>query len=320
MNKNRKKNVWRLLLLLCLCLLPFSLYAQGTVIKRKPAPKPKKENKYKHSKQQTPSEKPSSSKKSSETTRKRTSSRLQEPTGHYSTEYLSDETITVNGVSFVMKGVQGGVFTMGATPEQGSDADSYEKPIHRVAISSFRIGQTEVTQRLWQAVMGSNPSSFKGDNRPVESVSWNDCQTFISRLNSLTGRRFRLPTEAEWEYAARGGNRSNGYKYAGSNNIDNVAWYNINSGMETHNVGTKSPNELGIYDMSGNVWEWCKDWYGNYGSSGRTNPTGPNSGSFRFRVYRGGYYGYIAGYCRVAYRFSGWPDKRDSDLGLRLAL
>ncbi|MBQ0015371.1 MAG: formylglycine-generating enzyme family protein, partial [Bacteroidales bacterium] len=147
--------------------------------------------------------------------------------------------------------VSGGTFKMGATSEQGSDAWNDEKPVHNVTLSSYYIGLTEVTQELWQAVMGSNPSYFKGLYRPVENVSWDDCQTFISRLNSLTGKNFRLPTEAEWEFAARGGTKSRGYKYSGSNTLDDVAWHVGNSGDKTHDVGTKAPNELGIYDMSG---------------------------------------------------------------------
>jgi formylglycine-generating enzyme required for sulfatase activity len=149
--------------------------------------------------------------------------------------------------------VSGGTFTMGATSEQGSDAYDDENPTHSVTLSSYYIGKYEVTQAEWKAVMGSNPSYFKGDDRPVEQVSWDDCQTFISRLNSITGRSFSLPTEAQWEFAARGGNSTLGYKYSGSNNVYDIAWYDDNSGGTTHDVGTKSPNELGLYDMSGNV-------------------------------------------------------------------
>ena len=163
----------------------------------------------------------------------------------------------VNGVSFEMVRVEGGTFHMGATSEQKDEAWDREKPVHSVTLSSYYIGKTEVTQALWQAVMGSNPSNFKGSNLPVECVCWNDCQEFIQKLNSLTGRNFRLPTEAEWEFACRGGNNSRGYKYSGSNNLGSVAWYDDNSGGQTHPVATKAPNELGIYDMSGNVWEWC---------------------------------------------------------------
>ena len=165
--------------------------------------------------------------------------------------------------------------------------------------------------------MGSNPSHFKGDQCPVEQVSWNNCQTFISRLNVKTGKNFRLPTEAEWEYAARGGH-SGGSKYAGSDNINNVAWYYDNSGYETHNVATKSPNGLGIYDMSGNVSEWCQDWCGDYSSSSQTNPKGPSSGALR--VHRGGSWYSLARLCRVSYRDNYAPSDSLNYLGLRLVL
>ena len=226
------------------------------------------------------------------------------------------KTYTVNGVSFTMVDVEGGTFTMGATSEQGSDAENDEKPAHKVTLSNYSIGETEVTQALWKAVMGSNPSRFTGDlQRPVEQVSWNDCQTFIKKLNQLTGENFRLPTEAEWEYAARGGKSSKGYKYSGSKTLGNVAWYYDNS-SETHAVKTKQPNELGIYDMSGNVWEWCSDWYGSYSSSAQTNPAGPSSSSFR--VLRGGSWYYGARGCRVANRGGYSPDNGDYYDGFRL--
>ena len=232
----------------------------------------------------------------------------------------SNQTFTVNGVSFDMIAVEGGTFTMGATAEQVSDAYSDEKPTHQVTLSSYYIGKTEVTQELWQAVMGSNPSGFSGANLPVEKVSWEDCQIFIAILNELTGKYFRLPTEAEWEYAARGGNKSKGYKYSGSNTIDDVAWYSSNSSSKTHPVATKAPNELGIYDMSGNVLEWCSDWYSSsyYSSSSQYNPTGPASGSRR--VYRGGSWGSSARLCRVSHRDYNGPSYRFYNLGLRLAL
>ena len=215
--------------------------------------------------------------------------------------------------------VSGGTFTMGATSEQGSDAFNREKPAHSVTLSGYYIGKYEVTQELWEAVMGSNPSRFKGDNLPVECVSWNDVQEFLRKLNAMTGKRYRLPTEAEWEFAARGGNSSRGYKYSGSNSLGSVAWYDGNSGSRTHAVGTKSPNELGIYDMSGNVWEWCQDWYGSYSSSSQRNPKGPNSGSYR--VYRGGSWYFNARYCRVSYRNYFTPDFWNNlHLGFRLAL
>lgn len=236
------------------------------------------------------------------------------------------QTITVNGVSFKMIAVEGGTFTMGATSEQGSDAYDDESPTHSVTLSSFSIGETEVTQALWEAVMGQTPTSEGslwsssyglGSNYPAYFVSWNDCQTFITKLNSLTGKTFRLPTEAEWEYAARGGNKSKGYKYAGSNTIGDVAWYTDNSGSTTHNVATKAANELGLYDMSGNVEEWCQDWYGDYSSGSQTNPTGPSTGSSR--VFRGGSCFSYARFCRVSLRDYCTPDYGYSRPGLRLA-
>jgi len=248
----------------------------------------------------------------------------------------TNKNFTVGGVSFTMVYVQGGTYTMGATSEQlegllyDDEESLYDnaKPTHSVTLSDYMIGQTEVTQALWQAVMGNNPSWFKGDSRrPVENVSWNDCQTFLSKLNSLTGEHFRLPTEAEWEFAARGGVKSFGYMYSGSNIIGNVAWYDENAlcnGEEnnpnygTHPVGTQFANELGIYDMSGNVWEWCNDWYGDYSDSSQTNPRGPSSGMFR--VYRGGSWDYLAKICRTSHRHNYWPDYRYNDLGFRLAL
>ena len=233
--------------------------------------------------------------------------------------------ITVKDVTFQMIPVQGGTFTMGGTSEQGKDALDDEKPTHQVTLSSYYIGETEVTQALWQAVMGSNPSYFKGGNRPVECVSWDDCQTFIQKLNQLTGRNFRLPTEAEWEYAARGGQKSRGYKYSGGNRIDAVAVYEKNSYKKgssspeygTHDVKTKQANELGLYDMSGNVWEWCQDWHGSYSSGAQTDPTGPTSGSSR--VHRGGSWGSGAGGCRVSYRFNFVPTN-GYYMGLRIVL
>ena len=224
---------------------------------------------------------------------------------------------TVNGVSFEMVRVEGGTFRMGATSEQEDDAYSDEKPVHSVTLSSYYIGKTEVTQALWQAVMGSNPSCFEGADLPVENVSWNYCQKFIQKLNSLTGRNFRLPTDAEWEFACRGGNNSRGYKYSGSNDIDNVAWYDGNSGEQTHPVGTKAPNELGIYDMSGNVCEWCSDWYADYTSYSQTNHTGPQSEADCF--FRGGSWNFYAGDCRSSSRIDGNPGGRGCNLGLRLA-
>ena len=223
-----------------------------------------------------------------------------------------------DGISIDMVKVEAGTFMMGATSEM-KDPYSDEKPVHQVTLTNdYYMGKYEVTQALWQAVMGSNPSNFKGDNLPVETVNWNDCQEFISKLNSLTGRKFRLPTEAEWEYAARGGKKSRGYQYSGSRKISDVAWYEGNSRSKTHPVGRKQANELGIYDMSGNVWEWCSDWYSSYSSSSQTNPTGSDSGAKRVR--RGGSWCYIARICRSSYRYGDAPDCRGRYLGLRLAL
>jgi formylglycine-generating enzyme required for sulfatase activity len=216
-------------------------------------------------------------------------------------EEILAQTFTVGGVSFRMAKVKGGTFTMGATSEQAGEAQSNESPAHSVTLSDYFIGETEVTQELWQVVMGSNPSQYYGMTRPVDYVSWNDCQTFITKLNQMTGKTFRLPTEAEWEYAARGGDKSQGNKYSGIlNDVTNVAWYIDNSNSKTHVVGKKIPNELGLYDMSGNVWEWCSDWYGSYSSSAQTNPTGPASGSYK--VARGGNSLGEATTCRVSRR------------------
>ena len=228
----------------------------------------------------------------------------------------NSDNITIpvmDGISIDMVRVEAGTFTMGEMK------NLYEKPTHRVTLTNdYYIGKYEVTQALWKAVMGNNPSNFKGDNLPVEIVSWDDCQKFLSKLNRITGKTFRLPTEAEWEYAARGGNKSRGYQYSGSNNLLDVAWFWDNSGHKTHAVGTKQANELGIYDMSGNVWEWCQDWYGKYNSSSQVNPTGANSGSFR--VFRGGGWSCNDVGCRSSYRCYRSPDIRDDDLGLRLVL
>ncbi len=228
-------------------------------------------------------------------------------------------TIRVGGVEFEMVYVEGGTFRMGATAEQGEDAADREKPVHSVTLSDFHIGRYEVTQGLWEEVMGGNSSTNKaGDTYPVEDVSWEDCQRFIERLNRRTGLNFRLPTEAEWEYAARGGIKSKGYKYAGSDNLDEVGWYEDNSGNRTHPVGQKQANELGLHDMSGNVWEWCQDWYGEYSGSSQRNPKGPVSGSYR--VLRGGSYWGSARYCRVSSRNNGVPGKWNIFSGLRLVL
>ena len=212
--------------------------------------------------------------------------------------------------------VKGGTFRMGATEEQEEYVKDWEKPVHSVTLSDYYIGKYEVTQGLWEAVMGSNPSYFYMiDDYPVEYVSWNDVQDFLKKLNELTGKNYVLPTEAQWEYAARGGAKSKGYKYSGSNEFDDVAWYDDNSGSSPHPVGTKAPNELGIYDMSGNVWEWCSDWFGEYTGGAPTDPE-----SRDHHVFRGGNWSAAAWYCRVSARGHGDPRVRSYALGFRLAL
>ena len=250
--------------------------------------------------------------------RKKTIPAVKKQTQHRANISYNNGVLTVGGVNYKFVRVEAGTFNMGATSEQ-QDAYSDEKPVHKVTLSrNYYIGKTEVTQALWRAVMGSNPSYHKGNNRPVEHVSWDDCQVFIKRLNAATGKKFRLPTEAEWEFAARGGNKSNHYQYSGSDNIGDVAWYNGNSNSTTHDVATKQSNELGIYDMSGNVWEWCSDWYGDYSSNAQYDPAGPSSGSYR--VFRGGsWYGGARG-CRSSRRNYSTPDGSSYFLGLRLAL
>jgi sulfatase modifying factor 1 len=225
----------------------------------------------------------------------------------------------VNGVVFKMIPVSGGTFTMGCTPEQEGDCSNDEYPAHPVTVSDFMIGESEVTQQLWFEVMGTNPSHYSGCVEcPVESVDWFEVQIFIQELNQLTGKQYRLPTEAEWEFAARGGNLSEGYKYSGRNTLDYVAWYQGNSGMQTHPVKGKFPNELGIYDMSGNVSEWVSDWYAPYSAAAQNNPTGPLTGTGK--IARGGrYYGDIS-YCRVTHRYTEGPAYNSSRFGFRLAL
>ena len=231
---------------------------------------------------------------------------------------IKDKVFKIEGLEFTMKYVEGGTFMMGATPEQGDDAMDSEKPAHQVTLSDYFIGETPVTQALWRAVMGNNPSEFNGDNNPVESVSWNDCQEFVKRLSQRLGYNFRLPTEAEWEFAARGGRKSKGYKFSGSNDVDEVAWYGGNSGKMTHPVKGKKANELGLYDMSGNVFEMCNDWYGAYSGNSQTNPKGPSSGFNR--VLRGGGWDDDARDCRVSFRDINDPSYRFNINGFRLAL
>ena len=229
------------------------------------------------------------------------------------------ETIPIPGtnIAFNMVHVEGGMFMMGAN-ESDDDAKDNEKPAHQVVLSDYWIGETQVTQELWEAVMGDNPSLFTVDpNCPVENVSWVDCKAFISKLNTLTGKKFRLPTEAEWEFAARGGNKSKGYMYAGGNDINDVARYKDNSGKKTNPVGELAPNELGLYDMSGNVWEWCQDEFEDYSITQAQQKESKIGVEY---VVRGGAWFSPAINCRVSFRYSFKPSYTDTDLGLRLAL
>lgn len=230
--------------------------------------------------------------------------------------------ITANGSVFTMVLVEGGTFEMGATEEQGTeDPDEYEYPVHTVNLSSFYICQTEVTQQLWYNVMGTSPARIFGDDMlPVDCVKWDMCQEFIKALNELLDYQFefRMPTEAEWEFAARGGNRSQHYKYSGSDNPDEIAWYEGNSKGSTHPVASKKPNELGIYDMSGNLWEWCSDWQAHYQMEEQTNPVGPGDGTHR--IMRGGSWTYDKSFCRVSRRNYISNVIGVSNCGLRLAM
>ena len=286
-----------IILTLLLMLCPIGMAAQSTITRHKPKPavtKPK------------PAAKPKPKAKTKPAPRRN------------NTSHSGSTSSTVSLSAELNKLINNMVYVSGGTFIMGGDESSDQTPTHSVTLSSYYICKYEVTQALWRAVMGSNPSKFKGDNLPVEQVSWNDCQTFINRLNNYTGRNFRLPTEAEWEFAARGGNYSRHYKYSGSNYISDVAWYCDNSGNRTHPVGTKQANELGLYDMSGNVWEWCSDWYGSYSSYSQSNPTGATSGFGR--VERGGNWCGLARYCCSSHRSYYAPGNSFDDLGLRLVL
>ena len=230
-------------------------------------------------------------------------------------ETASDYTELQYGIEMVY--VRGGALILGCTPEQEGDCYDYEKLVYQVTLGDFYIGKHEVTQAQWQAVMQNNPSNFKGNDLPVENVSWEDAQEFIRKLNTATGKMYRLPTDAEWEYAARGGRKNLGYIYSGSDNVEEVAWYEGNSKNRTHSVGTKAANELGIYDMSGNVWEWVSDRYSE--SDGAEKTYAEDSGEGSFRIIRGGGWGTYARGLRVSNYFNNGSDNRYNILGFRLA-
>lgn len=239
------------------------------------------------------------------------------------TKDISNKTVyqhkIIQNILSNMVFVEGGSFMMGKTPEQKDHVIEDRIPVHNVTLQSFYICKYEITQEEWQALMGNNPSEHKGKKRPVESVSWEECQSFIIKLNHITGKRFRLPTEAEWEYAARGGKYSKKAKYAGSNVCNDVAWNCTDTkGHKTSDVGKKLPNELGLYDMSGNVLEWCQDWYGEYPNESQTNPKGPLNGEDK--VCRGGCWLYGEFQCLVSCRLKYWPKSHHQHLGFRIAL
>ncbi len=234
-------------------------------------------------------------------------------------EPVKTDTVWVKGLPVVFVKVESGTFEMGGTAEQSVAAASDEKPVHTVTLDAYKIAQTEVTQELWQTVMDNNPSTIKGSNRPVHNVSWYNCMEFIETLNALTGRTFRLPTEAEWEFAARGGNRSKGFRFAGSNNAEKVAWNaETLGGAELYFVNQRQPNELGIFDMSGNAYEWCSDVYGKYTDKQQSNPMGADFGENR--VLRGGSWLAPRTKCRVSARNNSLPYNRNTDFGFRLVL
>jgi len=247
----------------------------------------------------------------------------------------AQRTFTVGGVSFTMVRVDGGTFTMGCTAKQDEVCRDSDTPSHQVTVTTYYIGQTEVTQKLWKTVMGTSVKQMAkgsivdykiygtGDNYPMYYLSWHDCREFVGKLNLLLSQHlgkmfFSLPTEAQWEFAARGGNKSQHYKYSGSNYIDKVAWCHANSGNTTHPVASKSPNELGLYDMSGNVCEWCLDKSGKYSHDSQINPEGESSTDCRNA--RGGCIGSLDSQCCVWYRFGFLPEYRRSSFGLRLVL
>ena len=251
------------------------------------------------------------------------------PPSGVNTQRGQDFTETAFGINMRMVYVEGGTFTMGCTSEQGGECESDETPNRQTTVSSYYIGMLEVTQSQWEKVMGtsvyqqrdranSNSTYGVGPDYPMYYVSWEEAKEFCARLSRQTGKTYRLPYEAEWEYAARGGKKNEGTKYSGGWSVDEVAWYDGNSGNSTYQCGTKRSNSLGLYDMSGNVWEWCEDWYGKYLQYDNNNPKGASSGSLR--MARGGGWNYVAKYCRVSVRNYGTPSSRSSGLGFRVVL
>lgn len=228
---------------------------------------------------------------------------------------------TASEIALHMVKVEGGNYTMGCPDPTGTSCYYWEKPAHNVSITTFYMAKYPVTQKEWRILVGNRPWFSKNcDECPVENVSWYDAQIFINTLNQLSGKNYRLPTEAEWEYAAAGGNRNEGYKYAGNDHIDAVAWYSGNSDKQIHVVGQKQPNQLGLFDMSGNVWQWCSDWFSDtyYNYSETDNPEGPKRDAYR--VCRGGSWWSEARDCRISNRDRYPADARDDDVGFRIAI
>lgn len=294
--KRSKQKFFKQILLICLLLVPCILWGQSQTIRRKPMPKAKVAERK---------------------TTKRGTNAGKIKVGRKTKSHvmsLSERKRILDNLINNMVYVEGGTFVMGV-----AQGDKNEMPAHKVTLSNYKICKYEVTQQEWKLVMENNPSTFPGAKRPVDNVSWYECQEFITKLNILTGRHFRLPTEAEWEYAARGGKLSHGYKYSGSNTISAVSWYYDNSGMYTHNVGMKKPNELGLYDMSGNLNEWCQDCYGNWTAEATKN----QSDSIYYnkcKVVRGGSWGWDESGCRVTSCTPDPPSLKIGRNGFRLAM
>lgn len=283
-------------------MIPTLCWSQGQITRPKKTEPVKKETQKQTSKQPQPAQ------STIQPMAPNNSETINGITVYWATDVTANQKYVITNLLNNMVFVQGGSFMMGSNDSNASD---YEKPVHRETVNPFRIDKYEVTQQLWQTIMGNNPSYFKGDILPVERVSWVDCQNFIKKLNRLTGLSFRLPTEAEWEYAARGGNKSKGYKYSGSNTIEYVGWYGGNSSNATHPVGLKNPNELGLYDMSGNVWELTSDKFSlNYNS--------PRD--FSSYVRRGACFLCQGGDEVLTHRGISAPNDQDSHVGLRLVL
>lgn len=246
---------------------------------------------------------------------------LTAPSANSKPTILPSQADIISAIESRMIKVDGGTYTMGCANEKDTSCYYWEKPAHKVTLKDFYMAKYPVTQKEWEAMMSYNPDFKNCPDCPVENITWNEAKQFVEKLAMLSGKSYRLPTEAEWEYAAKGGSNSKGYVYAGSNNIDLVAWYRNNSAKNTHPVGKLAPNELGLYDMTGNVWQWCSDWFDGeyYIHSPERNPLGPDGTSDNYRVVRGGSWWYEAPHCRIVNRDRYPTDAKDDDVGFRLA-